>query len=115
MQHKFSHTFQIDAQYTFGKAEDNYSGDFHGDFDPGSNPFNRQADFAPADYDVRHNFKLYGIWTPRIFRGDNNWLEKVVGGWTVTGIFNAHTGFPWTPFYNVQVQGVPNACSLAFT
>ena len=114
VQHKFSHTFQIDAQYVFAKAEDNYSGDFHGDFDPGADPFNRQADFAPADYDVRQNFKLYGIWTPRLFRGDNNWLEKVVGDWTITGILNAHTGFPWTPFYNVQVLGAPNTCSLVY-
>jgi hypothetical protein len=114
VQHKFSHTFQIDAQYVFAKAQDNYSGDFHGDFDNGADPFNRQADFAPADYDVRHNFKLYGIWTPRIFRGDNNWLEKIVGGWTITGIINAHTGFPWTPYYNVQVQGAPVACSLVY-
>jgi Carboxypeptidase regulatory-like domain/TonB dependent receptor len=114
LQHKFSRTFQIDAQYTFAKAEDNYSGDFHGDGDPGANPFNRQSEFAPSDYDVKHNFKLYGIWSPRIFHGDNSWLEKIAGGWTVTGIFNAHTGFPWTPFYNVQIQGVPNACSLVY-
>ncbi|HTC67238.1 MAG TPA: TonB-dependent receptor [Candidatus Acidoferrum sp.] len=114
VQHKFSHTFQIDAQYVFAKAQDNYSGDFHGDFDPGADPFDRQADFAPADYDVRHNFKLYGIWTPRIFKGDNTWLEKVFGGWMITGIINAHTGFPWTPYYGVQVQGAPNACSLVY-
>src|SRR3984893_8235228 len=114
LQHKFSRTFQIDAQYTFAKAEDNYSGDFHGDFDQGAYPFSRQAEFAPSDYDVKHNFKLYGVWTPRIFHGDTSWLEKIAGGWTVTGIFNAHTGFPWTPFYNVQIQGVPNACSLVY-
>ena len=114
LQHKFSRSFQIDAQYTFAKAEDNYSGDFHGDFDQGAYPFSRQAEFAPSDYDVKHNFKLYGVWTPRIFHGDNSWLEKIAGGWTVTGIFNAHTGFPWTPFYNVQIQGVPNACSLVY-
>ncbi|HWZ99727.1 MAG TPA: TonB-dependent receptor [Candidatus Dormibacteraeota bacterium] len=114
LQHKFSNTFEIDAQYTYAKAEDNYSGDFHGDFDPGANPFNRKGEFAPADYDVRHNFKLYGIWTPRIFRGSNDWKEKVLGGWTVTGIFTAHTGFPWTPYYNVQIQGFPNKCSLVY-
>jgi hypothetical protein len=114
LQHRFSSTFEIDGQYTFAKAEDNYSGDFHGDFDPGAYPFSRQAEFAPSDYDVRHNFKLYGVWTPRIFHGDHSWLEKIAGGWTVTGIFNAHTGFPWTPYYNVQVQGVPNACSLVY-
>jgi Carboxypeptidase regulatory-like domain/TonB dependent receptor len=116
LQHRFSRSFEIDGQYTFAKAQDNASGDFHGDFDPGADPFNRQADFAPSDYDVRHSFKLYGVWTPRIFHGDNSMLEKVAGGWTVTGILNAHTGFPWTPFYNVQVEGVPggDACSLVY-
>jgi hypothetical protein len=114
LQYKFSDTFQIDGQYTFAKAEDNYSGDFHGDFDQGVYPFSRQSEFSPSDYDVRHNFKLYGVWTPRFFHGDHSWLEKVAGGWTVTGIFNAHTGFPWTPFYNVQVQSVTNSCSLVY-
>lgn len=115
LQHKFSHTFEIDAQYTFAKAEDDYSGDFHGDFDPGVNPFSRQGQFAPSDFDVKHNFKLYGVWTPRIFHGDNNWLEKVAGNWTISGILNAHTGFPFTPFYNVQVRnGTDNACALVF-
>ncbi len=115
LQHRFSNTFSIDAQYTFSKAEDNQSGDFHGDFDNGVDPFDRRAEFAPADFDVRHNFKLYGIWTPRIFRGSNSWLEKIVGGWTVTGILNAHTGFPFTPFYNVQVEGGSGGtCSLVY-
>ncbi len=116
LQHRFSQNFEIDGQYTFGKAEDNYSGDFSGDFSPGANPFNRRGEFAPADFDVRHNFKLYGVWTPRIFRGKNSLLEKTAGGWTVTGIINAHTGFPWTPYYNVQVQGVPSGdtCSLVY-
>ena len=31
-------------------------------------------------------------------------MEKVVGGWSVSGILNAHTGFPWTPQYNFQGQ-----------
>ena len=116
LQHKFSSTFEIDGQYTFAKAEDNYSGDFSGDFDPGADPFNRQAQWAPSDFDVKHNFKLYGIWTPRFFSGQQSWLEKVAGGWTVSSIFNAHSGFPWTPFYLVQVQGVPSGdtCSLVY-
>lgn len=115
LQHRFSNTFSIDAQYTFSKAEDNYSGDFNGDFTQGVYPFVREAEFAPSDFDVRHNFKLYGIWAPRFFH-DNGWKEKILGGWTVSGILNAHTGFPFTPFYNVQVQGVPggNTCSLVY-
>jgi hypothetical protein len=27
-------------------------------------------------------------------------MEKVAGGWSVSGILNAHSGFPWTPVYN---------------
>jgi hypothetical protein len=98
----------------YAKAQDNQSGDFSGDFTPGEDPFDRKAEFAPSDYDVRHTLKIYGIWTPRIFHGSNNWMEKIVGGWTVTSIITAHTGFPFTPFYNVQVQGVANSCGLVF-
>ena len=37
-------------------------------------------------------------------------------GWTVTGILNAHTGFPFTPVYNVQVTDATGAttCGLVY-
>lgn len=56
--------------------------------------------------------KIYGIWSPRIFRGSNNWMEKIAGGWNISGIITAHTGFPYTPYYNVQVMGVGNSCTV---
>ncbi|MBV9294859.1 MAG: hypothetical protein JO145_04745, partial [Acidobacteriaceae bacterium] len=28
-----------------------------------------------------------------------SWLEKALGGWTLSGIINIHSGFPWTPQY----------------
>jgi hypothetical protein len=112
LQHKFSRTFEIDAQYAYSKAEDNYSGDFFG----GTDPFDRQSEWGPSNFDATHNFKLYGLWTPRIFHGDNDWREKILGNWTISGILNAHTGFPWTALYNVQVLGTPsgNSCSLLY-
>jgi len=115
LHHKFASSFELDGQYIYAKTEDNQSGDFSGDFSPGVDPFDRKAEFAPADYDVRHTLKIYGVWTPRIFHS-NGWLEKVAGGWTITGIITAHTGFPFTPFYNVAVQGVAggNTCSLVY-
>jgi hypothetical protein len=42
--------------------------------------------------------------------GDHSWLEKVAGGWSLSGIVNAHTGFPWTPLYQtgtLYYQGSP--------
>ena len=52
-----------------------------------------------SDFDVRHNFKLYGLYSPKIFSG-NGFASKVLGGWQVSGIWNAHSGFPWTPVYS---------------
>jgi len=41
------------------------------------------------------------LWQPTFFHGSNNWMEKIVGGWSLSGIFNIHSGFPWTPVFNL--------------
>lgn len=112
VQHRFSNTFSVDAQYTFSRAMDNASSDFF----VGTFPFSQRAEWAPSDFNVTHNLKVFGTWQPRFFRGERAWLDKIVGGWTVTGIVNAHTGFPWTPVYNVQVIDPTGAstCGLVY-
>lgn len=93
--HRFSSQFTIDAQYRFSRSTDQGSQDYYSD----NYPFNINASNGPSDYDVTHDFKLWGVWSPKIFRGGNHWIEKAVGGWTLSGIFDAHSGFPWTPVY----------------
>jgi carboxypeptidase family protein len=112
VQHHFSKQFELDAQYTFARAEDNQSSDY----EEGTYPFSQRSEWGLADYDVKHAFKLYGVWTPKFFRGDKAWIDKIAGGWTVTGILNAHTGFPFTPVYNVQVTDATGAttCGLVY-
>jgi hypothetical protein len=111
LQKRFSHGFELDAQYTYSKSMDESSNNFYFD----QYPFSPQAAWGPSDYDATHLFKFWGLWSPKIFSA-SGWKEKVVGGWTFSGIFTAHSGFPWTPFYNVSVAGVPdgNTCSLLF-
>jgi hypothetical protein len=111
-QKHFSHGFELDAQYVYSKSMDEASNNYYFD----DYPFNAQAAYGPSDYDATHNFKLWGLWSPKLFSGDRAWMEKVAGGWTFSGIWNAHSGFPWTPTYGVQVTGEPdgNSCSLLF-
>ncbi len=58
-----------------------------------------KADWGPSTFDVTHSFKLWGIYTPNFFH-ENNWKQKIFGGWSISGIFNWHSGFPWSPVYN---------------
>jgi hypothetical protein len=111
LQKRFSHSFELDVQYSYSKSMDDASTNFYFD----QYPFTSQAAWGPSDFDATHNFKLWGVWSPRIFSA-NNWKEKALGGWSFSGILNAHSGFPWTPFYGVQVTGTPsgNTCSLLF-
>jgi hypothetical protein len=96
LQHQFAQSFQVDAQYRWSKAMDNSSNGYDKpdyQFLPGYN-------WGPSKWDVRNTIKLWGLWSPVIFRGQNNWLEKVAGGWSFSGIMNWHTGFPFNPTYS---------------
>ena len=93
VQHRFANTFQIDAQYTWTKTIDDGSNDYY----IGEYPYGLQYSKGPADFDVRHNVKVYGVWTPTVFK--HGWKEKILGGWQISGILNWHSGFPWTPVY----------------
>lgn len=97
LKHEFASSFLLDTQYRWSHSIDSGSNAYAGGF----YQYNLATGYATSDYDTRHAFKLYGIWTPRIFRGSNSWAEKIAGGWSISGILNAHTGFPWTPVYNL--------------
>ena len=96
--HNFSRGFQLAAQYTWAKANDENSGPYYED----PYPYNSSAAYGRTNYNVQNAFKLYGLWQPVFFRGSHSWLEKVAGGWSLSGIWNIHSGFPWNPYYNIS-------------
>lgn len=109
--HRFSSSFEFDAQYSLSRTVDEGSQDYYTD------PYlwNRSFSVGPADFNATHNFKLWGAWTPSIFKGSHSFLEKALGGWSLSGIFTAHTGFPWSPQYcntsgNVVYQNSGYGC-----
>jgi hypothetical protein len=113
VQHRFSRSFQVDAQYTLSSCFDHGSQDYYAD----PYPFNIAASYGHCDYDVTHAFKAFGIWSPRFFHGQG-WKEKVLGGWQFSPVATFHTGFPFTPFYGVNVVYPPGSgvggCSLIY-
>ena len=96
VRHDFSRQFLVDAQFTWGKSMDDSSDPYtyqYYPYDPG-------LSYGRSDYDIGRAFKLYGMWEPVIFHGRYGWLEKVAGGWSVSGMLNWHTGFPWNPVFS---------------
>ncbi len=96
--HRFSKQFMADAQFTWAKSLDTSSGPyFEQDY-----PFDVNLNYGRSDFDVGKAFKIYALWQPVFFHGSHSWMEKVVGGWSLSGIFTVHSGFPWTPVVSVQ-------------
>ena len=96
VKHNFTHQFSADAQFTWSKSLDTASGPYYEQ----PYPYNLDLNYGRSDYDAEKMFKLYGMWQPNFFHG-NNWMEKIVGGWSIAPILTLHSGFPWTPLVSV--------------
>lgn len=104
LNHRFSHEFLADAQFTWAKCMDTASSPFSSTLPPFNLPIylpNQDLNYGRCDYNFGKAFKLYGMYQPVFFHGSNAWLEKIAGGWSLSGIFNVHSGFPWTPVVSV--------------
>jgi hypothetical protein len=97
LKHQFARQFSTEAQFTWSKCMDTSSGPY---FEQ-PYPYDIGLNYGRCDYNVGKAFKLFGTWQPVLFRGNKNWLEKVAGGWSLSGILNIHSGFPWSPEANV--------------
>src|SRR5216683_2211591 len=97
LKHQFSHQFMADSQFTWSKCMDTSSAPYSEQ----PYPYNLDLNYGRCDYNVGKAFKLFGLWQPVFFHGSNAWLEKIAGGWSLSGIFNVHSGFPWTPMVSV--------------
>lgn len=104
---RFSKGLEFTASYTFSKALTDNLGYFGsaGVASQGayaSNAYNRRADYGPAFFDATHNFIFSGTYELPFGKNKlfgNNWasvLNGVLGGWSVSNIISAHSGFPIT-------------------
>jgi hypothetical protein len=98
VKHQFSHQFMADAQYTWSRSMDTSSAPYSEQ----PYPYDPTLSYGRSDYNVTNAFKVFGMWQPTFFRGGNSWVDKIAGGWSLSGIFNWHSGFPWSPMVSVQ-------------
>ena len=103
---RFSQGFQADVNYTWSHTMDNSSSvtNVSNGNNTGSSYIcdltNPDACWGNSDMDIRHLLNVNGIWEVPIGRGRaygtdmNKWLDAVVGGWNIAGIFTARSGLP---------------------
>ncbi|MGH9355691.1 MAG: hypothetical protein ACRD10_06135, partial [Terriglobia bacterium] len=98
---RFSHGFQVQGSYTWGKAIDEGDGIMIGD--PFANSissllfFDSRLRRAVSDFNVGQNLVVNYTWlipTPKSLHGPAEWAAS---GWQLGGIFQARTGTPFTP------------------
>ncbi len=97
VKHDFANQFMLDVQYTWSKSLDDSSRPYQEPI----YPYNPGLNYGRSDFNVGQAFKLYGMWQPVFFHGNRGWIEKIAGGWSLSGIFNLHSGFPWSPQVSV--------------
>jgi hypothetical protein len=107
----FSRGVSFDAIYRFAKSIDIVSNEGPGAPTNPTYPLDVRQERGPSDYDVRHHFVASGIWELPFFRREHSAAAAILGGWQVSGILTAHTGFPWTPVIGncVSTRG-PSLC-----
>ncbi|MGA9352469.1 MAG: carboxypeptidase regulatory-like domain-containing protein [Terriglobales bacterium] len=98
LKHQFAHQFMADAQYTFARSMDTSSAPYSEQ----PYPYDLALNYGRSDYNITDAFKVFGMWQPVFFHGSNGWAEKIAGGWSLSGIVNWHSGFPYSPFLSVN-------------
>lgn len=83
------------CQYRYSRAIDDATRDYTTDL----YPWNRVFSYGPSDFDVPNYYKIWGLFTPKFTKTGHGFIDKVFGGWTISGIINGHSGFPWSPQY----------------
>lgn len=124
----------LQGNYTWAHAIDNASSElqrtaFEAPYGYGfRDPFNPSLDRASSSNDVRHRLNISGMWALPFAHSFAGIGHHLLGGWTVSGIFQAQTGTPFSVYdvsesqctysmanfcYPVVIGGVPERTETA--
>ena len=106
---RLSHGLQLSANYTFSESLDQPS---YGQYDWGlaPNSYDLDAGYGPSFSDHRH--VLSGLWfyelpfgRSRRFLHHGGWVNKLAGGWYLSGIVSSYSGDPMDAYFSPQPFG----------
>jgi hypothetical protein len=109
---RMGHGLQFQGAYTWSKSL-GYTG--------GNgfllNPFNRRANYGPADFDRQHMLTIAHVWDLPFGTGTQHMnhgiVGQILGNWAINGVFTWATGTPFNVFANPLFFGGPNGTVLA--
>ncbi len=93
------HGLVYDLNYTFSKSLDQ-GGRTQGFINGFDDSFNPNAMYGPSYFDRTHIFNaVYNYALPfgqghKLSGGDNHFVERLIGGWSASGVFRAISGLP---------------------
>ena len=88
LEKRLSHGLQFQVAYTWSKSFDQASS-----FEAILNPIDPRRSRSLSQFDARHRIVVSYVWdlpSPKI----NGFVSKVAGGWDLSGIITAQSGFP---------------------
>src|SRR6202022_3720246 len=96
LQKRFSKGYQVQLSYTLSKTMDNTQAQLNVDSVNTSvyaqNPYNPDADWSAAPFDIRHVFAANVTW--EVPGAANN---PVLSGWQINSIVSLRSGLPFSP------------------
>jgi hypothetical protein len=103
LQKRFSKGLQFDFNYTFSKSIDNQSSVTNTVFGGLICDLNNlDVCRGPSDFDIRHLVNANFIYELPFGKGKSfgkdapGWLDQVIGGWTISGIYTYRSGLPFS-------------------
>lgn len=95
---------QLALAYTYSHSIDDSSSRQDGNL---VNAFDPRANRASSNFDQRHVFNFSYVWDLPFFKG-SGLSNKLLGGWTYSGILSFSTGSPFTATAAIDNAGVGN-------
>jgi len=109
---RMAHGLQFQAAYTWSRTLG-----YTGETGFLLNPFNRRANYGPADYDRTHMLTISHVWDLPFGTGtqhmNHGLAGQILGNWAINGVFTWASGTPFSVYADPLFYGGANATVLA--